>query len=204
MSKHVIVTISREYGSGGHDIAEIVAQKLGVKLYDNKLLTMAAQESGYPPEVLEEAESKYTNRFSMTVGLMNSEKEYSMPLNNRLYNAQEFVIRTIADMENAVIVGRCANSILENYVPCVNIFVMASLQHRIERIMGRYQIGEEEAKRRIAKTDKTRSTYYNFYTEKKWGDRKNYDLIISSDIGVEATAEIIYQYVIAQHPELKP
>lgn len=204
MKKHMIVTISREYGSGGHDIADLLAQKLNLKLYDNKLITIAAQESGYPPEVLEEAESTYSNKVSMALGLIGEEKEYSMPLNNRLFNVQEFVIRTIADMEDAVIVGRCADAVLKDYVPCVNIFVQASLPHRVERIMKRYGISEEEAKRRIAKTDKTRSTYYNFYTDKKWGDRRNYDLIINSDIGVEAAAEILFNYVTARYPELKP
>lgn len=202
MKSHVIITVSREYGSGGHDIAVLLAQKLGWKLYDKDLLAMEAQESGYSPEQVEEAEITHSSMLGLAIGNITGDKAYNMPLNDRLFNIQSSLIRTIADQQNAVIVGRCADAVLADYAPTIDIFIQGSRENRISRVMERENMTHTEAEKQITHIDKSRATYYNYYTDSKWGQRENYDMIINSDIGIEDTADILYHYVTSLLPRL--
>ena len=195
MTDNLMITISRECGSGGHEIGRMLAKKLGINVYDNEILTIAAKETGYDPSVFEAAEQKHTNAISMAIGVLSSERVYNMPLDNRLFNIQSSIIKTIADRESAVIVGRCADAVLDDYTPCVHIFIQGSEDIKAERVAKRQNMLKADAREYMKRTDKSRATYYNFYTDRKWGSRENYDIIINSDIGLEETTEILADYI---------
>lgn len=201
--KHTMITISREYGSGGHDIGKALAEKLQLPFYDNELIALAARDSGHGEAAFTEAENSHTNAFSMAVSRLAGGGAYKMPLNDQLFMIQHSMIRTIADAGSAVIVGRCADFVLEGYAPCINIFIQAPRVNRIKTIIQRDNLVLDEAERKLDRMDKSRATYYNYYTDRKWGDRTNYDIILSSDIGVEAAVELLAHYVTGKAPELK-
>jgi len=198
--KQVMITISREYGSGGHDIGKALAERLGIPFYDNELIAMAAKDSGHQEATFAQAETEHTSSLGMTLSKLTGGR---MPLNNQLFMIQHSMIRTIADAGSAVIVGRCADRVLKDYAPCVNFFVQASLPNRIQTVMNRDHITRSEAENRIAGYDKSRATYYNYYTDEKWGDRVNYDMVISSDIGTEPVVDILESFIRHKYPELK-
>ena len=203
MTTFPMITISRECGSGGHEIAELLAKKLGLPMYDHELLTIAAKESGYLPEVIAREEQAHTSMISMAMSAISASYPYNVPLNNQLFSIQSSVIRTISDRESAIIVGRCADAVLKDYAPCINVFIQGSRIRRIDRIMKRDNLNYDDAEKQMTKIDKARATYYNFYPDEKWGARGNYDLIITSDIGEEACANILAAYITEILPELK-
>ena len=202
MTNYPIITISRECGSGGHAIAQLLSEKLGIPMYDNDLLTIAAKESGYAPEAFSRAEQAHTSMLGMTLNAVSTDRPYNVPLNNQLFSIQSAIIRTLADKGSAIIVGRCADAVLRDYAPCINIFIQGSRIHRIDRIMKRDGTDYDTSEKQMRRVDKARATYYNFYTDSKWGNRDNYDLIITSDIGEEACAEIIAAYIRNVLPDL--
>lgn len=196
MKQYPNITISREYGSGGHEVGELVAKKLGLPFYDNELITIASRDSGIAEKHFHEAELSAKTSFGFALGMMGS-GQYGMPLNNRLYSVQASLIRTIADQGPAVFVGRCADYVLKGYKPCLDIFIQCEhFDSRVERVMRRNNLTEAEARERIKMVDKCRATYYSFYTSMKWGKRENHDLILDTHIiGVEGTADVIALYV---------
>lgn len=198
MHKNTIITIGRQFGSGGHEIGKRLAQVLGVPFYDKELLTRAAQESGLSPEVLAYFDEKPTNSllYSLSTGVYTlgdaNVLNYTMPVNHQVFQAQFDAIRTIAEQVACVIVGRCADYVLEQYPHLVNVFVYADLTNRMERVAEYDGVTLPEAKSRIAKSDKKRASYYNFYSGKKWGVASTYDLCVkSSDIGYDNAVELI-------------
>ena len=196
MSNNRMITISREFGSGGHDIGEALAQKLGLPFYDNELINIAAKDSGYSEEMFHEAEKAATNTFSFALNVMGSGGNYGVPLNNQLHMIQSSIIRSIADSQSAVIVGSCSDYVLRDYAECINIFIGASLEARIDRVAMREHVLPASARSAILRMDKCRSTYYNFYTSQKWGERKNYDLCLNSTkLSVDEAAELLARYV---------
>ena len=194
--KHLIITVGREYGSGGHDIAKLLAERMGLAFYDNELITIAAKESGLGEDAFRRAEHIATNSFEFAINSSAYPRQYGMNLNDRMYLVQSSVIRTIADREDAVIVGRCSNAVLENYVESVDIFIGANPEFRVKEVMARDNLNEAEAKKFMQKMDKYRATYYNFYTSgAKWGDRRGYDLCINrSDMTTEEVVDILEAY----------
>ena len=196
MKQYPNITISREYGSGGHEVGELVAKRLGLPFYDNELISMASKDSGIAEKHFHEAELSAKSSFGFALGMLGSGGQYGMPLNNQLYSIQASLIRSIADQGPAVFVGRCADFILRDYKPSLDIFIQCEdLETRVHRVMRRNNITESEAIDRIRMTDKCRSTYYSFYTGTKWGKRENHDLIIDTHhIGIEASAELIVLY----------
>ena len=197
MKQYPVITISREYGSGGHEIGKKLAERLGIPFYDNELITLASRDSGFPERTFHEAEDSATNGFLYAMKLMGSSAEGGVPLNNQIFMYQFSAIRNIADHGPAVIVGRCADYVLDGYKPSVNIFVQADMPHRVERIMER--TGEKDpgkAQDMARKKDKCRATFYNFYSDRRWGDRKNYHLIINtSHLSSDTAVEILKMYI---------
>ncbi len=199
MSKKLI-TISRQFGSGGRDIALLVSKKLDIPFYDNELLTMAAEHSNIHPDIAKDVDENANKGFLGVVsssiystdasGFLLSE----LPINDRLYIAQSNLIKMIAEQGDAVIVGRCADCILKDYDELVNVFIHADINQRIEKIMRQEDVNKEKAKKLITKTDKRRSTYYNYYTNNKWGRAENHHLSIDSKVGYEKVADIIIAY----------
>ena len=195
--KNLVITVGREYGSGGHDIAELLARRLGLPFYDNELITIAAKESGLGESAIANAEKVATSTFGFALNASGTGREYGISMNDRMFLIQSSIIKTIADRESAVIVGRCSNAVLQDYTPTINVFISASLEHRIKSAMEREHLLESDARRFVLKMDKYRATYYNFYsTDSKWGDRRTYDLCIDrTGLKVEEAVDILERYI---------
>lgn len=187
-----IITIGREYGSGGRFIASKLAEKLGIRFYDNELLAKAAVESGLSNSVIESYDEKKDGFFS---GVVPSTFSADLSIGQKVFLSQFETIKKIADTESAVIVGRCADYVLEGKENVVSIFITASMAKKVERATLYYNIDPKKAENTINKMNKKRASYYNFYTDKKWGSAKSYDLCINSDIGVDECVQIIMQFV---------
>ncbi|MDE7300362.1 MAG: cytidylate kinase-like family protein [Lachnospiraceae bacterium] len=197
-----VITISRQYGSGGREIGAKLAEKLNVPFYDNELITRAAKESGFAEAAFENAESKATNSllYSIAMGMNsygNQELGFShLSLDDRIYLAQSDVIRKVAAEGPCVIVGRCADYILKDLGNVVNIFVWADISFRIERAIRIDGLAENKAEDNILKIDKRRANYYNYHASEKWGRAENYHLAINSSYaGIDHTVEIIRAFI---------
>ena len=199
---NTIITIGRQYGSAGREIGNLVAKRLGIKLYDKEMLARAAKESGICEEIFETHDEKPTNSFLYSLVMDTYSMGYSgnaytdMPINHKVFLAQFDAIKKIANEGPCILVGRCADYALESYDNMVSVFIHADLDTRINRIARIYDLPASKAKDRIVKTDKKRASYYNYYTNKKWGDASSYELCLdSSKLGIEATADAIVRYV---------
>jgi cytidylate kinase len=201
-SMNSIITISRQYGSGGREIGAILAKKLGIPFYDNELITRAAKESGFSEAAFENAEKKATNSllYSISMGMnafANQDIGYThLSLDDQIYLAQSNVIRKVAAEGPCVLVGRCADYVLRDYPNVVHIFIWADLEFRKNRAVSIYHLPENKAEEEILKLDKRRANYYNYHASEKWGKVENYHLSIRSDyIGIENTADCIKRYL---------
>ena len=193
----MIITIGREYGSGGREIGERVAQKLGIPFYDKQILTRAAQESGLCEEVMEHHDEKAgMSGLFMNSGMQvsNAHVGLQMPLNQRVFLAQFETINRIAAEGDCVIVGRCADYVLKDLPNVLHVFLYASDEKRIERIMRVEKVDRGTARDLIRKTDKQRKNYYNFFADGNWGLRSNYDLMLRTD---NRTADEVADTIIA-------
>lgn len=197
-----IITIGREFGSGGKEIGEKLAEALDVKCYDKELLAEAAKGSGFCQEIFQAHDERPTNSFLYSLVMDTYSMGYysnpylDMPLDQRLFLAQFEAIKRIANEGPCVIVGRCADYALCNYSNCISVFIHAPLEDRIERICKKKQISENAAKDLIIKTDKKRASYYNFYSNKKWGDASSYNLSINSSVlGIDKTVDLIRDFI---------
>ncbi len=203
MSYNNIITITRQFGSGGHDIGKALAKRLNIPFYDKELISLAAKESGISPEVFETVDEKATNSllYSLSIGLYNYNSGFSstmgeMPVNDRLYILQHKIIKELSEKENFVVVGRCADYILKDKPNVVKVFVYADLETRVNRAVERNDIDKDRAKQAVIKADKNRANYYSFYSGKKWGQHENYDLCINStNISTEQAVDLILSYL---------
>ena len=201
MGNH-IYTIGREFGSGGYEVGRMLAERLGIKLYDKELLAQAAKSSGFCKEIFENHDEKPTSSFLYSLvmdtysgGSYSSAPFLDMPLNHKVFRAQFDTIKKIAEQESWVIVGRCADYALADTPDCLNIFVHAEMEDRISWISKRKDLTENKARDLIQKTDKQRASYYNYYTCKKWGDSRSYDLCLNtSKISKEACVDMILEF----------
>lgn len=181
--KRVIITIAREFGSGGHEIGEIIAKELGISFYDTKLIDLSATESGLTPEYVKEHEQKLAN--SLLFDLYEQNYAYvneEMPPLNALFMVQSKVIRDICKKESCVIVGRCADYVLKSSPNCFNIFIHADKNFRMKRIIEEYDIAPEMVERELERTDRERSNYCKHFTHRLWGMASNYNLTIDSSL----------------------
>lgn len=209
-----IITISREYGSGGRLIGKLVAESLGYDFYDKEIIDMAAQESGLSPDFIKKTEQNLSSGFlynlllgSSYSGTANGASSINgtqmLPLADQVFNAERKVILDLAKKGNCVIVGRCADYILNTSYEVdskslLNVFIYGNLEEKLKRIEDLYKEPEQAAKKTIQQIDKRRANHYNTFTEATWGDRKNYDIMInSSTAGIEETARLISE--IAKH-----
>lgn len=201
MQPNTVVTIGREYGSGGRVIGQMLAKKLDIPFYDNELIDRAAEKSGLSMELLKDVDEQPVNVFLQTCSTMLfAGSRVSLPaevsINDKLFFAQSEVIRELAAQGPCVIVGRCADYVLRDDANTLNIFIHAPLSYRIERAVNVYGIARNRAKNVVARMDKKRSSYYNFYTNKSWNDARSYDLCIDSTVlGEDGTAAMIGTFV---------
>ena len=195
-----VITIAREFGSGGREIAEKVAKKLDFKFYDKEQIVKAAKENGIDTDLFDQVDEKNMDKFWFTVSKMaydipSDENSFDTKVSNdKMFMIQSDVIRALAKRGNAVFVGRCASYILRNNAK--KIFIIAKMDDRIKRIEKRYKLSKDEAKKLIETADKKREKYYDYYTNSKWNDVKNYDLVIDvSETGIDGAVDKIIDLV---------
>ena len=199
MAKNVIITIARQYGSGGREIGERVAEILGIPIYDKEIITHAAEKGNLNEDVLKSADESATNSLLYTLAMGSNvlgttmHFGYKMPINDKLFILQSELIKEYAEKGSCVIIGRCSDYVLRDNDGIFRIFIYGDLEHRKERVAARHpEIKSSQIIDVINKTDKRRASYYNFYTGAKWGKYDNYDMAInSSTLGIEATAHLI-------------
>lgn len=193
-----IITIGRQFGSGGSDIGKALGELLGIKCYDKEILYEAAKNSGMCEEIAEQYDEAGQKSFLYslaTTGYFGNTMNYE-PINAKLYSAQFQLIRSIAKEESAIFIGRCADYVLEEEENLTKIYIMADLEDRVSNVAKSHNISEKEAIKLIQKRDKQRASYYNFYTSKKWSDVTSYDLCINvSKVGVQGAVDLIKKYL---------
>jgi len=192
---NTIITIGRSFGSAGGHVGHAIGQKLGIPFYDNELISKTAEEEGYSKSLFAKAEEK--SLFSFSSFFASSRLGYmdgGYINDNVMFNIQSEVIRSIAQKGDAIIIGRCADYILRD-LPCLNVFITAPEEHRIRSLMKSEGLTAEEAEKLMRRKDRTRETYYNYYTFGEWGYASNYHLCLDSSIlGVEGTADLIIDF----------
>lgn len=197
MKKPLVITIGREYGSGGRQIGQAVAERLGISFYDKKIISLAAEKSGLSSEFIANNEQRVRSGFmqNLAASAAYSSGFFSaqyLPLSESIFISQAQVIRDIAARESAVIVGRCADYILAGRENTIHVFIHAPMEARVARIMSLYQLDEAAALKAIATSDKERGNHYFRYTDMKWGKAQNYDISINSSLmGIDKTAEML-------------
>ena len=197
-----IITISREFGSGGREIGKLLAKDLDIPFYDKELLEMASKDSGICEELFVKNDESYTNSFLFSL-VMGSYPVYAdgrinpdLPLNHKIFLAQFDTIRKLGDKGPCVIVGRCADYVLRDNPRVINFFLTGDLADKKARILGRYDIEKDKVEDFIKKTDKRRASYYNYYTDQKWGAAPNFDLCINtSKTGIQGAVQLMKEYI---------
>ncbi|MBO6107856.1 MAG: cytidylate kinase-like family protein [Eubacterium sp.] len=197
-----VVTINRQYGSGGREIGRQLAESYGIPFYDNEIISRAAKESGFAEAAFENAEEKATNSllYSIAMGMnvfTTQDIGYSgLSLDDRIFLAQANVIRKVADSGPCVIVGRCADYILRDRDDLINLFIIAAVDFRIKRATDIDMLPQAKAAEIVLKKDKTRANYYRYHVGERWDNVLNYDLAIRSDLtGIEGTVKALKAYL---------
>lgn len=193
-----VITISRQFGSGGHEIGERLARQLDVPFYDKALIAMAAKQSGLSEEVFAHADEKATSSllYSMVMGNYSFGARVpginEMPINDKLFIIQSDIIKKAAAEGPCVVIGRCADYILREHANCMNVFVHANKEDRIRRSVAKKDCEERKAADFVTKKDKQRANYYNFYSNKRWDDLQNYDITIdTSRFSLDEAVELL-------------
>lgn len=194
-ANNIIINIGRQFGSGGKEVAMKIGEKLGINVYDNELISKAAEESGFSKELFERSDER-RSMFNISsffgAGRFGSAQNYVG--DNELFKIQSEVIRGIAEKGSAIFVGRCSNYILRD-LKCLDAFISAPMEERVKRVIDRTGLEEEAAIARIERQDRTRQTYYNFFTFGNWGAASDYDLCVDSSIlGIDGTADFIIDF----------
>ncbi len=189
-----IITISREFGSGGRSIGKRVAELLGYKFYDSELVNKVAERSGFAPSFIEES-GEYASAKSSLLFALATANQYSaegLSMHDKLYIEQCKIIEELAAEGNCVIVGRCADYILREHKNCLHVFIHADMDSRAKRIVERYGQRDKTPEKRLTEKDQKRKVYYKNYTGQNWGQAQNYDLCLDSGaLGEELCAQII-------------
>ena len=187
MSTIPVITIAREYGSGGRLIGERLAKNLGIPFYDKELILMAAKKSGLSEEYIRRTEQIKSASFLYSLYMTSQ----VLPMSDQIFLVQSKIIRELAEKGPCVIVGRCADYVLRNMDHCLNVFIHAPIDERIRRAVDEYKDESANMEDYIRKQDKKRSSYYNYFSQNKWGNIHNYHLSINSILGIEQSAKLI-------------
>lgn len=199
--KNIVISIGRELGSGGKEIAEKLASRLGIKFYDKKLLEVAARESGFDTAVFEKADERESNSFmgnifSIHGSIANVLSGGSWMDSDQLFAIQSEAIRNLSEQESCIIVGRCAEYVLREHPHMASIFITADYEDRVRYVMNHDNVGRAQAIATIDKGDKRRRHYHDYYATTRWGEARCYDLCInSSHLGIEGTTDFLYDYI---------
>ena len=191
----MVITLGRQHGSNGHDIARALAAELGYECYDKEIVDHAAESSGFSKEIFDSYDERRVSTYILPTPHYTGMNE-GFRLNMQVSAAQFDAIRSLADKGNCVFVGRCADYILRSRKDLVRVFIMADMDFRIKTLMARRELTEEQAKKIVREVDKDRSSYYRYYTDQLWGESGNYDLCINSaPVGVSGAVEVIKAYI---------
>lgn len=189
-----IITISREFGSGGRSVGKLVADRLGYAFYDKELVKEVARRSGFSPEFIEES-GEYANARSsllFSIATANQHTVDMLSMYDKLYIEQTRYIEEIASVGRCVIVGRCADYILRDNKDCLHVYIHADKESRVKRIVERYGVNDKSPEKRLLEKDQKRKVYYKNYTGRPWGQAQNYDICLNSGIlGVDTCAELV-------------
>ena len=196
MKKKIVITISRQYGSGGREIGQALSERLNIPFYDKDLIMLAAKESRFDENLFKNEDQEKKNPFSYLLSIYsNAMSHYDLSLNDQVFLIQTKVIREVAK-NSCVIIGRVADYILRNEENLFRIYIHAPLDDRIKRSIDEYHDDPDEVSDKINRIDKNRATYYNYYANAKWGNISNYDLTLNSSLlGIEGCIDVIEQAV---------
>ena len=197
----MIITIGRQHGSNGHDIARALAGELGIACYDKEIVDLAAEQSSFSREIFASYDEKRVSPFAVP-GMHLFGMDEGFRLNMQIASAQFDTIRNLAEEGDAVFVGRCADYVLRNRSDLVRVFVMADLPYRVHAMMERKNLTEEQARKLVKEVDKDRASYYRYYTDQSWGDNEYYDLCLNvARVGTDGTVATILSYLEAMKKE---
>lgn len=199
MTKHKIITIGRQFGSGGHEIGNMLVTRLDIPLYDNNLVRMAAEKLNIREETARAVDETTLNSFLTGYVIAPMEyrdsirsEEYTQPLNEQVYGLQTEIIRKLSERGPCVIVGRCAGYILKDDQRCLDVFICADLENRIKRIADRYDMSEKKAADKIKRIDRERKYYYESHTGLEWGSALSHQILLNAGrLGLEGTADVL-------------
>ena len=200
MTTNSVITIGRQFGSGGRQVGELLAKRLNIPYYDKQLLAEASKDSGICEEMFEDHDEKPTRSllFSLVTGMQvrGDAGTMDMPLNHKIFLAQFDAIRRIASEGPCVIVGRCADYVLKDKKNAISVFIKADMASRMERAVQLYGVNPDKAEEAVRRADKQRASYYNYYATATWGDVNNYDLCVDTGkLGIEGTVELLERYI---------
>lgn len=193
----MIITIGRQHGSSGREIARLLAEKLNYKCYDKEIVDEAANHSDFSRDLIDAFDEKRMSAFILHAGGYGLNENFR--LNMQVVSAQFEAMRNIAEKGNCIFVGRCADYILRDHDDLVSVFILGDMDERLKCLERRQGLDEVEARKKIKEVDKDRSSFYRYYSDQTWGDAQNYDMCInSSKLGVEGTVQVILDYIKAR------
>lgn len=193
----MIITIGRQHGSSGREIARLLAEKLNYKCYDKEIVDEAANHSDFSRDLIDAFDEKRMSAFILHAGGYGLNENFR--LNMQVVSAQFDAMRNIAEKGNCIFVGRCADYILRDHDDLVSVFILGDMDERLKCLERRQGLDEAEARKKIKEVDKDRSSFYRYYSDQTWGDAQNYDMCInSSKLGVEGTVQVILDYIKAR------
>lgn len=202
MDKKIVITIARQYGSGGKTIGKMLAERMQVPFYDKELMRMASDESGISEGLFADADEKVKNSLLMSIvknvysGELITPDSDDFTSSDNLFNYQAKIIRELAEQQSCVIIGRCADYVLKDYDNVLSVFVHAPHDFCVEQAGKKHSLNEKELEKLIAKTDRQRAGYYKYHTGREWTDARNYDLCLdSSKLGFERCVDEILAYI---------
>ncbi|MEG0378448.1 MAG: cytidylate kinase-like family protein, partial [Eubacterium sp.] len=202
MNERIIITIARQFGSGGKNIGQKLAKALNIPFYDQELIDEGAKESGINPEMARELEETPTNSLLYSIasssffGTGHFSPTVDLPITDRLFLAQSEVIRNFAEEGSCVIVGRCANYVLRDDENTIDVFIHRDFDERVNQVAKIYDLNQKKAEDTVKKVDKKRSSYYSYYSDKNWGQADNYDLCLNSGLlGEDNCVDIVVEFV---------
>jgi len=203
MGEHYVITVGRQYGSGGREIGRRLAERLGIAYYDKELITQAAKASGMSEKLFENLDERATNSllYSLVMGTYSGVANRitnlsDLSLNDKLYQFQNKVIREGAEKGSCLFVGRCADYVLREHPRLRSVFIHADMESRKQRVVEEYGQARQGVEQMLMQADKKRANYYDYYTDRRWGDARNYDLCVSSSrLGIDRTVELLELWV---------
>ena len=208
MSSNIVITMARQYGSGGKTIGAMLAKELGINCYSREILRMASEESGINERLFGMSDEKMKGAGWFKIlsrpydGELLPPEDKDFVSEENIFNYQAKIIKDLAEKESCVIVGRCADYALEDFDNCISVYVHAPFEDRIKRIENEYGIPNGKSKEMLMKKDKQRSSYYNYYSSNKWGDAKSYDLCLNSSyLGIDGSVDLIKKIIAMKESE---